>query len=283
MIGHANTEIVTGYEWLTQKTATALVPLKLKDEAQLILERLQGGLRDGLVRLRKDERNQKALLEVKKNKIMDGTIALPQGTTKHEYLFKEYVEALRLIGLSLERLSLKNGELKNALIAKLDSKWGLSIEKVDINLQQEMIATIKKEGLVARAPLIRLLIGRSGFRLKDSKPPRHVYEKHILDDPDFKKGLNEYVQDDAGLFTRRYAYAEKPKTVINLLMKDEIASMQGRFLRSNAPELRGPAEIIINSKKIQAYIRDEDYKKDQMQAPDKRKLSMFVALVACNT
>ena len=280
MIGDAKTEIVTGYEWLTERTLNALAPLKVKDEAQLILERLQEALREKLVLLRKEERNQKTLLEVKKNKIMDGTLALPQTCkSKHEYLFKDYVETLRGIGLSLERLRLKHGELKQALSTKLDHKWGLSVEKIEVNMKEEMIATIKKGSLVSPVPLMRLLIGKSGFRLKDSKPLRHVYEKHILDDPDFKKGLNEYVQDDAGFFTRRYAYAEKPKSVIDLLMKSEIASMQGRFLRSNASELRGPAEVTINSKKIQAYIRDEDYQKDQRQTPDKRKLSMFRALV----
>jgi len=283
MIGDAKTEIVTGCEWLTERTLNALAPVKLKDEAQTALDRLQEGLRNGLVKLRKEERNQKELLEVKKNKIMDGTLALPQTCkSKHEYLFKDYVETLRGIGLSLGRLRLKHGELKQALSEKLDSKWGLSVEKVEINMEHEVIATLKKGSLASPVPLMRLLIGTSGFRLKDSTPPRPVYEKQVLDDPDFKKGLNEYVQDDAGLMTRRYAYAEKPKTVINLLMNDEIASMQGRFLRSNASDLRGPAEVTINSKTIQAYIRDEDYQKDQQQPQAKRKFSKFAALVKPN-
>jgi len=279
MIGDGRTDIVTGYEWLTDACAEKLAPHVPKQSgtgqnnpqapqnALDIAEKIKVAIAEKLTEIRKYERGAKQTLEQKKDSIMSEAEKPPQGQDKHTYLFKSYVPALRQIGISLQKLQLKQTDFSTAVQDILKTihtgKTSASIESQTLYVKLHANSAWAVGPAKASIPIVKFLVGREGFFKKNIATPRPVYEKRTLNVQDFKKGPNEYVEDDAGFMTRRYAYAEKSREGIDGLIRGNYAAMKGRFVRANEQVMRGPVDIIHSGQSYKnTYVTDQDYQAD---------------------
>lgn len=296
MIGDARTRIVTGYEWLTQECESALAKhignqkgqgtSAQKPNPNEIAKRLQNAIAGVLISLRKFERGQKEALELKKNTYMQKPDDIPSKATPHDYLFKEYVPTLRQIGISIEKLSNNAAQFSGPVNTIFQNIHGgeRQITVVENTLRVELKQ--KRQGAwgpppatEATIPIVKFLVGVEGFQVKNTTTPRHVYAKRTISHKEFKKGPNEYVKDDAGFMTRRYAYAEKSREAINGLVLGHFSAMKGRFIRANEQRMRGPVTIIHSGKEYkQTYVADEDYQDDSQK--QNKVLGAYSKLIA---
>jgi hypothetical protein len=279
MIGTPTDFIVTGYDF--PKTYDSDDVAGISDKGVVTLVRtFQAAAVKALIDLKIEQRTMRQHLEAGKINMMD---TLSSEQARHEYLFHTYVPSLRSIGINLVKaqVAVRGAYLKlNCALNKTeyDTKvhvenrlWGIGV----YHRAQEKIWKI----------LVFYRNGDGFYRVRDDDLPdkdklkRPVYRKKLGDlaGTAFAMRAAEYVQDDRGVYTRRFASAAK---IIDDLRKISTkGELTGRFQQSNEknraltisasmrqdfPELADPKKMKLSLEQM-LYIHQELGSGDQQR------------------
>ncbi len=261
MIGTKDTQIIAGFEMPRyEMNGVVAVPknigvLRVENHVKVVLAALdaaQEAIADAINRVKKAEGKAKADLEQQKN---DKMASISREGERQSYLFNTFVPGLRTIGLSKAKLETEFGKLKVVTDFKQRVKQlpvgnfgNTAIAWTTGAKTWECTMTV----LGDKFTLVRLYQGDSGYEVSIPKGTggvqRAVYAKKLgllSARNDFKKGPNQYVKDDNGVLTRRYAYDYKTLGACKHLMEVEGGALKGRYvaqgkeIKSIDPALRG--------------------------------------------
>lgn len=207
MIGDGS-QIVLGYEFPglsneTQSTFTAVMPA---------INQFLKDIRKALQDLKAAERITKASLELEKNNKMD---SLTDDDARHAYLFKDYVPNLRKIGITEDKVKLAFSAYRDTVNKAFASSPGVNNYEVQWFGKKDLTQLVLKKkgwGNAAPVPLFSLIYGDLAYEpVVVATTARTVYKRKVADlGEDFKKAdNNQYVKDNRGVYTRRYAYGAK--------------------------------------------------------------------------
>jgi len=202
--------------------------------------------------LKNQDRSAKSALEETKNKKRDAL----GDKAFHDYLFQKgnasdpgYIEALRTIGMTSNRLLQelsKSGGPVDTLRTALKQKnlqtpvkhQGTNYFKFEVNAAEsgvKMIAKGDSKRGVQDSPVATLVEvitdpAKAYDKIAVTNAQRDVFQKKQF--PGLYEHPTQYVQDDDGIFTRRYAVMHKRRSALKNLL--EFGYLKGRFAYNGA-------------------------------------------------
>lgn len=248
MIGAPDSLIIAGYavpqyefdgkEALDPKTIGAIKDAQHVKTVLEAVQALQKLVVNTVLEVKKSQRKRKDDLERTKNDTMSSTAS---EIKRQEYLFKTYVPQLRTIGVSKAALEPAISNLKLADLFKercktVEPKFVWLLAPAWTQVDQGLKLQLAVSGV--KITLLHCYMGASAYEIsieKGTGVQRAVYKKKLgpfSDGTDYTSGPNEYVKDDNGCFTRRYAYGYKTLSACKYLMETEGAALKGRYAQT---------------------------------------------------
>lgn len=250
MIGTSDTQIIAGYSVPKYENGGPLNGQlqqigKVNDakHQELVINAvaaIQKMVTDAILEAKKQQRKSKEDWERTKNEQMN---ALKDESERQAYLFKTYVPTLRTIGVSKALLQTELNKLKlgtsfKDLTKEVEPKvaWG-QLDPDWTKIEDGWQYQLKTRNVTI--PLVHFLMGSAAYEIvikQGEGVERPVYKKKLgpfSENTDYTKGPNEYVKDDNGFFTRRYAYGYKTLGACQFMMKGDEA-LKGRYAAKGA-------------------------------------------------
>lgn len=270
MIGDkTRTDIVLGYsvEPLSEQDKKIFDPWGKSDILKQIPP-LQKDIEGAIKELRAKTKGDKQRLEAQKvSKMKSG-----DEETRHDWLFKEYVPALRRIGVTTGAVQTKVKALQSYKTFAQAINNGCSLPKQDSGKYVTLKVAFDNSGLSICKMVANDKLS-AAFILKFTTEPEQAFTQYAMTtalarDVYYKKWSGDqgqqYVKDDDGVFTRRYGYADKSFEVLNLLLEQQF--LEGKYV-SDAGAAKTAADATDWNDKI-LNLTKEEKNKYEIEAAD---------------